>query len=97
MLGVSHMALTLNLLYRRYRLIALAVYGAVLLAGLIDWVYGGIGPRAIVDAPKNYRFLLFAIAVLTLIILEQWTVGSRLSADWPESRCLRSLTGGGSR
>lgn len=70
------MAQTFNLLYRRYRLIALAVYGAVLLAGLIDWIYGGIGPRAIVDAPENYRFLLFAIAVLTMIALELWTVGS---------------------
>ena len=70
------MAQTLNLLYRRYRLIALAVYGAVLLAGLMDWTYGGIGPRAIVNAPENYRFLLFASAVLTLIILELRTVGS---------------------
>ncbi|MGD1952646.1 MAG: histidine kinase [Leptolyngbyaceae cyanobacterium] len=77
MLRFSQMAQTLNLLYQRYRLIALAVYGAVLLAGLIDWIYGGIGPRAIVDAPENYRFLLFAIAVLTMIALELRTVGSR--------------------
>ncbi|MEO0394415.1 MAG: sensor histidine kinase [Cyanobacteria bacterium P01_A01_bin.137] len=70
------MAQTLSLLYQRYRLIALAIYGAVLSAGLIDWIYGGIGPRAIVEAPENYRFLLFAIAVLTLIVLELRTVGS---------------------
>lgn len=70
------MAQTLNLLYRRYRLIALAVYVAVLVAGFIDWIYGGIGPRSIVDGPENYRFLIFAIAVLTLIVLELHTVGS---------------------
>ncbi|MBE9100952.1 sensor histidine kinase [Vacuolonema iberomarrocanum] len=69
------MAQALNLLYQRYRLIALAVYTAVLLAGLIDWIYGGIGPRAIVDAPENYRFLLFVVTLLTLIGLELWAVG----------------------
>ena len=71
------MVQTLNLLYQRYRLIALAVYVAVLVAGFIDWIYGGIGPRSIVDGPENYRFLIFAIAVQTLIILELRTVGSR--------------------
>lgn len=69
------MAQVLNLLYQRYRLIALSVYTAVLLAGLIDWIYGGIGPRSIVDAPATHRFLLFVAVVLALIGLELRAVG----------------------
>ncbi|MEO0537231.1 MAG: sensor histidine kinase [Cyanobacteria bacterium P01_A01_bin.123] len=69
------MAQALNLLYQRYRLIALSVYAAVLLAGLVDWMYGGIGPRSVVDAPATYRFLLFVAIVLVLIGLELRAVG----------------------
>lgn len=69
------MAKALNLLYQRYRLIALAVYTAVLLAGLVDWIYGGIGPRSIIDAPESYRFLMFVTTVLGLIGLELRAVG----------------------
>lgn len=69
------MTKALNLLYQRYRLIALAVYTAVLLAGLVDWLYGGIGPRSIIDAPESYRFLIFVTMVLGLIGLELWAVG----------------------
>ncbi|WP_017297435.1 sensor histidine kinase [Nodosilinea nodulosa] len=64
-----------NLLYQRYRLIALAVYAAVLLAGVVDWLDGGIGPRSIVDEPENYRLLFFLTMVLLLIGLELWAVG----------------------
>jgi signal transduction histidine kinase len=66
---------TSNLLYQRYRCIALAVYPAVLLAGLIDWFYGGLGPRSIIVAPENYRFWVFVMAVLWLIGLELGAVG----------------------
>ncbi|MEO1298889.1 MAG: sensor histidine kinase [Cyanobacteria bacterium J06636_16] len=69
------MAQTLNFLYQRYRLTALAVYTAVLLAGLVDWIYGGIGPRSIINAPENYRFLLFVMMVLALIGLELRAAG----------------------
>ncbi|WP_299403023.1 sensor histidine kinase [Acaryochloris sp. IP29b_bin.148] len=69
------MAQDLNLLYQRYRLIALAVYTAVLLAGVLDWVDGGIGPRSVVEAPEYLRFLVFVTMVLALIGLELWMVG----------------------
>ena len=69
------MAQALNLLYQRYRLIALAVYTAVLLAGFVDWIYGGIGPRSLVSAPEQYRFLVFVAMVLALIGLEIKAVG----------------------
>ena len=69
------MAQALDLLYQRYRLIALAVYAAVLFAGFIDWIYGGIGPRSLVDAPETTRFLLFVMMVLTLAGLELLAVG----------------------
>ncbi|MEL6259472.1 MAG: sensor histidine kinase [Cyanobacteria bacterium J06626_6] len=64
------MAKATNLLYQRYRLIALVVYAAVLLAGIVDWGYGGIGPRAIVRAPEDFRFAIFVMAMLVLIGLE---------------------------
>jgi signal transduction histidine kinase len=66
---------TSNLLYQRYRFVALAVYTAVLLAGLVDWVYGGIGPRSIIAAPESYRFGVFVMAVLWLMGLELGAVG----------------------
>ena len=61
-----------HLLYQRYRSIALVVYTAVLGAGVVDWLYGGIGPRALVGGPRNetLRFLLFGVAVLVLVGLE---------------------------
>ncbi|MEM1292797.1 MAG: hypothetical protein AAGH67_15130 [Cyanobacteria bacterium P01_H01_bin.162] len=58
------MAQALNLLYQRYRLIALAVYTAVLLAGFVDWFYDGLGPQSLVSAPEQYRFLVFVAMVL---------------------------------
>lgn len=63
-----------NLLYQRYRSIALAVYICVLFAGLIDWLDGGLGPRSIITAPDGLRFVAFAIAVLGLVGLELWTL-----------------------
>ncbi|MEM6596766.1 MAG: sensor histidine kinase [Cyanobacteria bacterium P01_C01_bin.69] len=77
-----------NLLYYRYRLIALVVYAAVLCAGVVDWAYGGIGPVSIVYAPPNFRFLLFVIAVLALISLELKGVGK---ASFTASQKLRPL------
>ncbi len=59
-----------NPIYQRYRWIALAIYLAVLLAGIIDWVYGGIGPSSIVKAPEQLRFFIFVSAMLILIGLE---------------------------
>lgn len=63
-----------NLLYQRYRSIALAVYVCVLFAGLIDWLDGGLGPRSIISAPDSLRFFAFTITVLALIGLELWTL-----------------------
>ena len=64
-----------SLLYQRYRYIALSVYSAVLFAGVVDWLYGGIGPRTIIAAPERWRFLGFAVMVLLLIYLEIRGVG----------------------
>ncbi|MEM6353795.1 MAG: histidine kinase [Cyanobacteria bacterium P01_D01_bin.14] len=64
------MAQTVTLLYQRYRLIALPVDIAVLLAGLVDWLFTGLGPRSLIAAPENLRFLVFVSAVLALIGLE---------------------------
>ncbi|MBX2861924.1 MAG: sensor histidine kinase [Leptolyngbyaceae cyanobacterium MAG.088] len=69
------MAQVSNLLYQRYRLIAMAVYIAVLVTGLADWAYSGLGPRSIVTLSNNYRFLCFVAAVLSLIALELSAVG----------------------
>jgi signal transduction histidine kinase len=69
------MAQVSNLLYQRYRFIALVVYAAVLFSGLVDWVYGGIGPKTIIVAPENFRFAIFVTAVLVLVGLELWGVG----------------------
>ena len=64
------MAQVSNLLYQRYRLIAMAVYIAVLVTGVADWAYSGIGPHSIVTLSNNYRFLCFVTAVGSLIALE---------------------------
>lgn len=57
-------------IYQRYRWIALAIYMAVLLAGIVDWLYTGLGPKAIIEAPEQLRFFLFAGALLILIGIE---------------------------
>jgi signal transduction histidine kinase len=66
---------TSNLLYQRYRFIALAVDAAVFVAGLIDYFYSGLGPKTILAAPENYRAGVFVMAVLLLIALELRAVG----------------------
>jgi signal transduction histidine kinase len=66
---------TSNLFFQRYRFIALAVDTAVLLAGLIDFFYSGLGPRTIIAAPDNYRFGVFVTAVVLLLALELRAVG----------------------
>ncbi|ABW32326.1 sensor histidine kinase [Acaryochloris marina] len=68
------MAQGTNLLYQRYRSIALAVYICVLLAGLLDWLDGGLGPRSIITAPDSLRFFVFASTVLALTGLELRTL-----------------------
>lgn len=69
------MAQSSGLLYQRYRFIALAVYVAVFIAGLVDNIYGGIGPRSIVSAPQIYRYLFFSTMVLLLIGIELKAIG----------------------
>ncbi|MEL6777444.1 MAG: sensor histidine kinase [Cyanobacteria bacterium J06597_16] len=69
------MAQAVNLLYQRYRFIAIAVNSSVLFAGLLDWLYTGLGRRSLVEAPEPVRVCLFAVAVLGLIGLELWAVG----------------------
>jgi signal transduction histidine kinase len=64
-----------NLLFQRYRFIALAVDAAVLLAGFIDFFYSGLGPRAVIAAPEHYRFWVFVTAVLLMMALELRAVG----------------------
>jgi signal transduction histidine kinase len=66
---------TSNLLFQRYRFIALAVDVAVLLAGLIDHFYSGLGQRPIIALPVTYRFWVFGTAMLLLIALELWAIG----------------------
>jgi signal transduction histidine kinase len=66
---------TSNLHFQRYRFIALAVDAAVLLAGFIDFFYSGLGPRAVIAAPENYRFGVFVMAVLLMLALELRAVG----------------------
>ncbi len=75
------MAQVSNLLYQRYRLIALVVYAAVLFSGVVDWVYGGIGPKAIIGAPENFRFVIFVAAVLCLTGIELRGVGQASFSD----------------
>ena len=64
-----------NLLYRRYRLIALAVNIGVLLAGVLDWLYSGLGRKSLVEAPEPLRVSIFLLSVATLIWLELRAVG----------------------
>ncbi|MBE9030486.1 sensor histidine kinase [filamentous cyanobacterium LEGE 11480] len=64
-----------NLLYHRYRFIALVVYIAVLVTGIADWLYGGLGPRSLVIAPDFDRFCIFALSVLLLIVIELLSLG----------------------
>jgi signal transduction histidine kinase len=59
-----------NPVYQRYRFIALAIYSAVLLAGMIDWAYGGIGGGSLFLAPENLRVAVFIGAMVLLIGLE---------------------------
>lgn len=75
------MAQGYNLLYQRYRLIALVVYGAVLFAGLVDWIYGGLGPKTIITAPESLRLLIFVMAAIALIALELLGVGKASFVD----------------
>lgn len=75
------MAQEYNLLYQRYRLIALVVYGAVLFAGLVDWIYGGLGPKTIIAAPEGLRFFIFVMAAIALIAIELWGVGKASFVD----------------
>jgi len=64
-------------LYKRYRFIALATYGLVLLAGLVDVLTGeGIGPNSLLAAPEGVRFVVFLAAILGLIGLELAALGS---------------------
>ena len=63
-------------LYKRYRFIALATYGLVLLAGLADGLTGGVGPNSLVAAPEGVRFVIFLAAILGLIGLESAALGS---------------------
>ena len=66
----------LSPLYKRYRFIALATYGALLLAGLADGLSGGVGPNSLLAAPEGLRFVVFLAALLGLIGLELLAVGS---------------------
>ena len=66
----------LPLLYQRYRFIALATCGAVLLAGLTDGLIGGVGPNSLLAAPETLRFVLFVVAVASLISVEGLRVGA---------------------
>ncbi|MEL6605994.1 MAG: sensor histidine kinase [Cyanobacteria bacterium J06614_10] len=74
---------TSNLLYQRYRSIALVVYAAVLFAGIVDWAYGGIGPKTLIRAPENLRFAVFVMAMVALVGIELRGLGR---ADFGMSR-----------
>ena len=65
----------MDLLYQRYRLIALAVNAAVLLAGVLDWLYSGLGRKTLIDASEPVRLLVFVAAVVGLIVLDLCAVG----------------------
>ena len=67
---------SLTPLYKRYRFIALATYGALLLAGLADGLSGGIGPNSLLAAPEGLRFGVFLAALLGLISLELLAIGA---------------------
>ncbi|MEM9162631.1 MAG: sensor histidine kinase, partial [Cyanobacteria bacterium P01_F01_bin.4] len=85
------MAQTVNLLYQRYRLIALPVDIAVLLAGFVDWLFTGLGPRSLIAAPENLRFLVFVSAVLALIGLELRGAGEASFVKSAQVKCVPFL------
>lgn len=63
-------------LYQRYRVIAVATYSAVLLAGMIDALVGGIGPNSLIAAPEGLRFAIFLSGILGLLALEFYASGA---------------------
>lgn len=65
----------MDFLYQRYRLIALAVNTAVLLAGLLDWMYSGLDRRTLISAPDPVRVLVFVVTIVGLILLDLGAVG----------------------
>ncbi|MGD1896756.1 MAG: hypothetical protein ACFB16_07365, partial [Phormidesmis sp.] len=65
----------MDLLYQRYRLIALAVNTAVLLAGILDWLYSGLGRRSLIEAPEPIRMLVFISAVIGLVVIDLCALG----------------------
>ena len=69
-------ATSLPPLYKRYRFIALATYAAVLLAGFSDALVGGIGSNSLIHAPEGFRFVMFLLAMLSLLGLELKAVGA---------------------
>ena len=66
-----------NTVFQRYRFIALAVYSAVFLAGIIDWLDGGLSPAPLFGAPLEFRFYIFVIAMVLLIAIEVLGFGQR--------------------
>ena len=74
---MSWLSLDFNPIYQRYRFITLAVYGVVLLAGIVDWIYGGIGRSSLIEAPQQLRFIIFLIAMLGLFTMELLGVGHK--------------------
>ena len=80
-----------NLLYQRYRLIALAVNVGVMLAGCLDWLYSGLGYKSLVEAPEALRMTVFIISVATLIWLELKAVGQTYFVQPARKRSLYAL------
>ncbi len=64
-----------NPVYRRYRFIALAVYGAVFAAGVVDFAYDGARVGALVRAPEGLRVAVFLLALALLGALEFFSFG----------------------
>lgn len=77
MLRISWLPFNFNPIYQRYRFIALSVYCVVFLAGIVDRIYGGIGKASIIDAPEQWRFIIFLIAMLILLIVEFLSLGHK--------------------
>ena len=73
-------------LYQRYRLIAMATCIAVLVAGIIDALVGGVGPNALIRAPENVRFAGFLSGIGGRLALELTAAGvSSFRAEEPVS------------
>ncbi|MGL4610156.1 MAG: sensor histidine kinase [Trueperaceae bacterium] len=70
MVSFSQRLTRFNPVYQRYRFIALAIYLAVLVAGVIDWAYGGIGGGSLIRAAEQVRGAVFMGAMVLLIGLE---------------------------